>query len=92
MRSLRDVLRLALCDWQLATGTGASWWKRAHKFPQFVPTSSLCRDVIFRRVFQCEVNGSFAELLLSCVGDHGMLCIEAMCRFLDTSFVSLYVG
>ena len=74
MRLLRGVLRLALCDWQLATWTGASWWKRAHKFRQLSPTSSLCRDVAFRRVFQCEVNWSFTELLLSCVGDHSMLC------------------
>ena len=31
---------------------------------ELAPTSFLCRDVVFRRVFQCEVDWSFAELLL----------------------------
>ena len=72
------VLCCVIGSWrQLATWTGVSRWKRG--IPQLALTWSLCRDVVFRCVFQCEVDWSFAELLLSCVGDHSMLCIMARC-------------
>ena len=66
------VLRCVIGSWRLGQ-------ERAIKFLQLSPTSSLCRDVVFRRVFQCEVNWSFAELLLGCVGGQSMLCIVARC-------------
>ena len=77
MRLLRGVLRLALCDWQLATVDRRFTVEACDS--QLAPTSSLCRDVVFRRVFQCEVDWNFAELLFGCVGDHSMLCIVARC-------------
>ena len=67
------VLRCVIGSWRLGQ-------ERAIKFLQLSPTSSLCRDVVFRRVLQfVEVDLNFAELLLSCVGGHGMLCIVARC-------------
>ena len=82
-RLLRGVLRLALCDWQLATVGDLDWRfivEACEQVSQLVPTSSLYRDVVFRHVFQCvEVDWNFAELLFGCVGDHSK-CVSHGCE------------
>ena len=53
-RLLRGVLRLALCERQLATVGDLDWRfivEACEQVSQLVPTSSLCRDVVFRHVF-----------------------------------------